>query len=502
MTTVSNPLQPALTPLSSGLSDAILSCSVDRIFPTIESALQRIMPHDYAAIAFRDLKEGGHLRRKELSYQSESVTVQETLLPRGRTPSGWVLAHRKPLLVSKLDRDRFAHPLEIAQAGIRFGCWIPLICGERAVGVLLVGSREDSGLEQRVPELLALSPQIAGAFQITERFQQLAVLANQLQEEKSYFEEQVRRDRRLEKVLGGSSGFARVMARARTAATVQQTVLITGERGTEKELIAGLIHRLSPRQRQAFIRVNCAGQQANLLAKNLFGYQEESMEGSSFRRVGWLELAHRGTLFLEEVSDLPLELQSRLLGALHERRLTRREGQSGTQLDVRVIASTSRDLWVLVNSGKFDAELYRWLTVFPFQILPLRKRADDIPLLVNHYVSKFAKQMNKTIDSISQETMSLLAAGRWPGNTRELEIFIERAVMRTTGTTFRVPLIDLDAPQEENLQTAERKHILRVLRATKGMIGGPNGAAKKLGVKRTTLNSKLKKLGIERATYR
>ncbi len=226
------------------------------------------------------------------------------------------------------------------------------------------------------------------------------------------------------------------------------------------------------------------------------------MTGAALRRVGRLELAHHGTLFLEEVGDLPVELQSRLLGTLHERRLTRREGQSSLQLDIRVLASTSRDLSALVNSGRFNRELYQWLMVFPIQLLPLRKRAGDIPLLVNHFVSKYAKQMNKTITNISQETMSLLSAGQWPGNLRELENFIERSVMLTTGPTLRAPLVELEAPQEENLQSAERKHILRILRDTRGVIGGPSGAANRLGVKRTTLNSKLKKLGIEREAYR
>jgi formate hydrogenlyase transcriptional activator len=485
------------------ISKAVLTCSdIDHILPTIESALQQIMPHDYAAIAFRDEKSGGHLRQRELSSRYDSGSVQEATLPIGRTPAGWVLNHQRPLLVSKIDHTQFSKPLDHLQAEIRFGCWIPLVRRGEAIGVLLVGSRDDEHLEQRVMDLLALSPQIAGALEITETFQQIVDFTDQLREEKSYLEEQLRNEWKFENVIGMSAGFRSVMEQVRRVAPGPETVLIKGEIGTEKELIARLIHQLSPRNRRIFVKVNCAAQPAHILAKKLFGYEKEGVSGAALRRVGRLELAHHGTLFLEEVGDLPVELQSRLLGTLHERRLTRREGQSSMQLDLRVLASTSRDLSALVNSGKFNRELYQWLMAFPIQLVPLRKRAGDIPLLVNHFVSKYAKQMNKTITNISQETMSLLSAGQWPGNLRELENFIERSVMLTTGPTLRAPLVELEAPQEENLQSAERKHILRILRDTRGVIGGPSGAANRLGVKRTTLNSKLKKLGIEREAYR
>jgi formate hydrogenlyase transcriptional activator len=500
--TLSDPLKSALPSGPFELSEAILSCSVDLILPTIESALQRIMPHDYAAIAFRDAKGGGHLRQRELSSQFDPVSVRETVLPVGRTPPGWVLAHQRPLLLSKIDHSQFAQPLDLAQAGIRFGSWIPLICRGEAVGALLVGSRDDAHLEQRVVDLLALAPQIAGALEITESFQQIVAFIDQLQDEKSYFAEQLRSEWRFENVIGASAGFRSVMDRVRTAASIQQAVLIKGEIGTEKELIARLIHQLSPRHRQIFVKVNCAAYPPHILARKLFGYEKKGSSGASSRRLGWLQLAHQGTLFLEEVADMPMELQSRLLSTLQDKRLVHPEARTGISLDIRLLASTNCDLTALVHSGKFNGDFSQHLMAFPIRLLPLRKRATDIPLLVNHFVAKFARQMNKTINYIPPEMMGTLTRGRWPGNLRELENFIERAVMLTTASTLRAPLGELDVAGEDNLQAVERKHILRVLKGTRGVVGGPGGAAERLGVKRTTLNSMIKKLGIERATYR
>ena len=502
MTPLPDPLKRALPSSTLRLSEAILSSSVEQMLPTIESALQRIMPHDYAAIAFRDAQSAGQLRQRELSSQFNSTSARETVLPVGRTPPGWVLAHQRPLLVSKIDHSKFAQLPDQAQAGLRFGCWIPLICRGEAVGVLLVGSRDDDHLEQRVVDLLALAPQIAGALEITENFRQIVAFTDRLQEENSYFAEQLQGESRFENVIGVSASFRGVMDRVGTAASTQQAVLIKGEIGTGKELIARLIHQLSPRRHQMFVKVDCGAYPPRILAGKLFGHKKQYSLGASSRRLGWADLAHQGTLFLEEVGDLPVELQSRLLGVLHERRSARREGQSGTRLDIRAMASTSRDLLTLVNLGKFNRELYQWLNAFPIQILPLRKRAQDIPLLVNHFVAKFAKRMNKTIEPVSPETMGILMRNRWPGNLRELENFIERAVMRTGASTLCIPQLEIDVVGEQNLQSIERQHILRVLRETRGVIGGPGGAAERLGVKRTTLNSMIKKLGIERATYR
>jgi transcriptional regulator with GAF, ATPase, and Fis domain len=493
---------PSLNGAPTGeLREATLSCpDLHQILPAIEPVLQKMMPHDYAAIALRDEKTG-HLRLRELSAGCAAESVQVALLPSERTPAGWALTQQKPLLVSTIHLKQFSKVSDGLPDGMLFGCWIPLRRRGQAIGVLFVGSRHDAHFEKRALDLLALSPEVAGAIELTESVQQLADSTDKLREEKSYLEDQLRSEWRFENIIGMSNGFRTVMEQVRRVAPSGQTVLIRGENGTEKELIARLIHELSLRNREIFVKVRCAGEAAEILAGKLFGSEKESLGGIGSRRLGRLELAHGGTLFMEEIADLPTELQSRLLLGLREGQPERVEGQGRIRLDIRLLASTSRDLSALVSAGGFNKDLYRLLTVAPIHLLPLRDRSSDIPLLVGHFVSKFARQMNKTINIVPPETMSILCASQWPGNVRELENFIERAVMLTHGCTLRAPMSELEALPDESLQAAERKHILRILRDTRGVIGGSRGAAKRLDVKRTTLNSKLKKLGIEREVY-
>jgi formate hydrogenlyase transcriptional activator len=474
---------------------------IDHILPAITAALRKLMPHDYAAIVFQDENADGHLRLRELSSNFNSGSIHLEELPLELTPASWVLTNQRILLLSRCDPGQLPDPRDYLQSEIKYGCWIPLVRRGETIGVLFVGSRHDAQLEQRVIDLLGPSAQVAGALEIAENVQDAVDLSSQLREEKAYLEEQLSNEWRFENVIGMSSGFRDVMERVRKLGPGHETVLIIGENGTEKELIARLIHQLSPHHHRTFVKVNCGGYPAHILAKKLFGYEKTGMGGGAVRRMGRLELAHLSTLFLEEVADLPTELQSRLVLAIKEKGLAQPEGQARVSLDIRLLASTSRDLSVLANPGKFNGDLYQLLTVCPMELLPLRNRSGDIPLLVNHFVGKFARQMKKTIHTIPQETMSALCAGQWPGNLRELENFIERAVMLTPGSTLRAPLVELEALYDESLQAAERNHILRVLRDSKGVIGGPGGAAKRLGVKRTTLNSKLKKLGIQREAY-
>jgi formate hydrogenlyase transcriptional activator len=490
------PLRPADGGLTRELSRTVLNCSdIYQILPAIEAVLQKMMPHDYAAIALQDEKTG-YLGLRELSSMRP---VPVAMLSTERTPAGWALNHQKPLLLSTIDLKQFSKPFDGLPSGISFGCWIPLRRRGEAIGVLFVGSRHDADLEKRALDLLALTPQIPGAIEMSESLQQIVESTDKLREEKSYLEDQLRSEWKFENVIGMSNGFRNVMEQVRRVAPGGQTVLIRGENGTEKELIARLIHQLSPRNREIFVKVRCAGQPSNILARKLFGDQKDSLSGT---RLGRLELANRGTLFLEEIGDLPTELQSRLLLAFRAGEPERPEEKGRTALDVRLLASTSRDLSALVGAGRFNEDLYRLLTVSPIQLVPLRERPTDIPLLASHFVSKFARQMNKTISNIPKETMSILCAGQWPGNVRELEHYIERAVMLTTGRTLCAPVSELGALQDETLCAAERKHILLILRDAKGIIGGTRGAANRLGVKRTTLNSKIKKLGIERGAYR
>jgi len=288
-------------------------------------------------------------------------------------------------------------------------------------------------------------------------------------------------------------------------------VLIQGETGTGKELLARAIHRLSPRSERTFIKLNCAAIPAGLIESELFGHEKGAFTGAIARKVGRLELAHEGTLFLDEVGELPLDLQPKLLRALQEHEIERVGGTRSIPINVRLIAATNRDLAKMVAEKTFRSDLYYRLKVFPVFAPPLRDRVEDIPILVRHFVSRHARRMGKTIESIPPEAMDALVAWKWPGNIRELENFLERAVILSRGPVLHVPLAEIEAMQDEEeeeaastnptLVAAERETILRALRDAKGVIGGAGGAAERLGLKRTTLNSKIKKLGIERGDY-
>ena len=287
----------------------------------------------------------------------------------------------------------------------------------------------------------------------------------------------------------------------------EATVLILGETGTGKELIARAIHDLSPRRERTFVKLNCSAIPAGLLESELFGHEKGAFTGAISQKIGRLELAHQGTLFLDEIGDLPLELQPKILRALQEKEFERLGSTRTIPVNIRLIAATNRNLAKMVADREFRSDLYYRLKVFPVEVPPLRERREDIPLLVSYFVHKHSRRMNRAIATIPQETMRALTAWSWPGNVRELENFMERAVILTQGPVLRAPLSELEVFDEPavdsdpSLATAEREHILRALREAKGMIGGPDGAAVRLGLKRTTLNSKLKKLRIMRKDY-
>ena len=310
-----------------------------------------------------------------------------------------------------------------------------------------------------------------------------------------------------DEIVGENPGLKRVLKQVEDVAVTDATVLILGETGTGKELIARAIHELSPRQDHAFVKLNCSAIPSGLLESELFGHEKGAFTGAIAQKIGRLELAHQGTFFLDEVGDLPLELQPKILRALQEKEFERVGGTRTIPVNVRLVAATNRDLTKMVNAGQFRSDLYYRLRVFPITIPPLRERRDDVPLLVRYFLSSHSKRMGRRIETIPTETMQALVKWRWPGNIRELENFIERSVILTQGSVLRAPLAELEAVDERtdatdsNLEVAEREHILRVLRECDGMIGGANGAAERLGLKRTTLNSKMKKLGIKRRDY-
>jgi PAS domain S-box-containing protein len=379
------------------------------------------------------------------------------------------------------------------------------------VGLELSGRRKD-GTE--FPVDIMLSPvEAEGRFvlsvirDLTEKVRIQQALERK-EREKQYLEEELNLEHSFEDIIGESQELKKVLKQVETVASTDVTVLILGETGTGKGLVARAIHRLSPRAQRTFVKLNCAAIPAGLLESELFGHEKGAFTGAISQKVGRLELAHQGTLFLDEVGDLPPELQPKLLRALQEKEFERLGGTRTIAVDVRLIAATNRNLEKMVVDREFRSDLYYRLRVFPVTIPPLRERREDIPLLVRYFVTKHARQMDKRIETIPPGVMRALTKWSWPGNVRELENFIERAVILTKGPSLRIPFAELvvsanEAPSTDaSLEAADREHILRILREAKGVIAGPNGAAARLGLKRTTLNSKLKKLGIDRDDFR
>ena len=301
-------------------------------------------------------------------------------------------------------------------------------------------------------------------------------------------------------LVGSSPKFRAVLDEINMVAPVDSAVLVSGETGTGKEVIAQAIHDASPRRRNQFVAINCAAVPATLIESELFGHERGAFTGALTPRVGRFQLADRGTLFLDEIGDLPLELQPKLLRALQEQRFERLGGNQTVQVNVRVIAATNQDLWGMVQERRFRADLYYRLNVFPITLPPLRERRDDIPLLAAHFVRKFAERPGKPVFHIPDNVMEAFTSHDWPGNIRELQNFIERAVIMTTGTVLRPRLADLSpqptATSVRTLAGAERTLIIETLRETHGVVGGKSGAAARLGLPRTTLIARMQRLGL------
>jgi formate hydrogenlyase transcriptional activator len=317
------------------------------------------------------------------------------------------------------------------------------------------------------------------------------------------FEREIRSELRFEGIVGGSAALQRVLRQVEVVAPTDSGVLILGETGTGKELIARAIHYQSGRRDRPFIKLNCAAIPSGLLESELFGHERGAFTGAIMRKAGRFEVADKGTLFLDEVGDIPLELQPKLLRVLQEREFERLGSTRTQQVDVRLVAATHRDLKQMVAEGKFRSDLYYRLHVFPLPIPPLRERREDIPLLVRHFVDEYARRMNRRIETIPPHAMEAFINYSWPGNVRELQNFIERTVILSQGSVLRPPLEELkqatvQRPSAElsTLAEMEREHVLRALRASNWMVGGPNGAAARLGMKRTTLAYRIRKLNV------
>lgn len=495
------------------LSGVLLSnVDIGKLLSAISASIQNVVPHDIGILELHD-PVTDQLRVQLLERDSPSRAVKETIVPINNSPAGWAFTSRVPLMLSNIHSGTFAPQTfsHLTSVGVKAACWLPLINRDRAIGTLTVGSRREAAFDERDVQVLGkIAGQIAAAVDNALAFRQMAELRDKLREEKQYLEEELNIEHRFDEIIGESASLKQVLSQIETVAPTEATVMIEGETGTGKELIARAVHRLSKRHERPFIKLNCAAIPSGLLESELFGHEKGAFTGAIARKIGRLELADKGTLFLDEVGDLPLDLQPKLLRALQEKEIERVGGTRTIPVDVRLVAATNRNLSEMVAEKKFRSDLYYRLHVFPLAVPPLRQRRDDISLLVRYFVDKHAHKLGRNIETIPQEVMDALSNWSWPGNIRELENFIERAVILTRGTTLRAPLAELHmaettdtdqpAAASSTLQSAERELILRVLRETKE-IGGPEGAAAKLGLKRTTLNSKLKKLGISRRDY-
>jgi formate hydrogenlyase transcriptional activator len=422
-------------------------------------------------------------------------------------PMGHVWLTQRPLLLPSED-GTLAPRYQAVQQFCSSVCILPLTTARRRLGVLGWGSRQQAAYTAGNVEFLQqVAKQVAVAVENALAFDQIAELKEKLQTEKVYLEEEIRTDHNFEEIVGESPALRRVLKEVETVAPTDSTVLIRGETGTGKELIARALHHLSPRRDRTFVKLNCAAIPTGLLESELFGHEKGAFTGAVSQKVGRFELAHEGTLFLDEVGDIPLELQPKLLRVLQDQEFERLGGTKALSVNVRLVAATHRDLRRMVADGQFRGDLYYRLNVFPLVLPPLRERREDIPRLVRHLTQKFARRMGRRIETIPAEAMDALARYPWPGNIRELQNLIERAVILSPGPVLHVSLGDLkstSAPPEESSATpvtladAEREHVLSALRDTNWVIGGPNGAAARLGLPRSTFYRIMSKLGISR----
>jgi formate hydrogenlyase transcriptional activator len=482
---------------------------VRQLFPAISGLIRKIVQQDYASIAlYEEASQSLHLYALDSTLAAE-IIAPGTTLPIAGSIAEPVVLHGEPRNCNREDLAALDSPLvrRMLDGGIRSFCSIPLITRKGKLGTLNLGSMQESAFAtQDISFLKQVAAQVASALDNARAYREIADLTDKLKKEKLYLQDEIRSVLNFEEIVGESPSLQHVLSQVNTVAPIDATVLILGETGTGKELIARAIHRMSARKDGSFIKLNCAAIPTGLLESELFGHEKGAFTGAVSAKVGRLELADKGTLFLDEVGDIPLELQPKLLRVLQDQEFERLGGVRTIRVNLRLIAATNRDLANRVAEGEFRSDLYYRLHVFPVHIPPLRERGTDIPLLVRYFVQKFSRRMNKQIETIPSEVMDALSRWEWPGNVRELENFIERSVILSSGTLLNVPLAELRSVSHEirrdaTLESLEREHILRVLRETGGVISGLQGAATRLGMKRTTLQSKMQKLGIRRTDY-
>jgi formate hydrogenlyase transcriptional activator len=488
---------------------AVSNLDLTQLFQAIPTSVRRAMQCDAACLSLPE-KEGAELRIHGLDFpDGRGFLVNEMVLPSDNTSPGRAFESGKVFYWGAPPDDLASVALQKnAGEGFQSGCFLPIVRGNRKLGVLhLLDRRKDAFSVQDVDFLGQVAGQVAIALENALEYRNVNESREQLAEERLYLLDEIRSEHRFQEVVGSSGALKRVLRQVETVAPTGSTVLIYGETGTGKEMIARAIHKLSSRKDRTFVKLNCAAIPLGLLESELFGHEKGAFTGAIERRIGRFELANRGTLFLDEIGDIPLELQSKLLRVLQEQEFERLGSTRSIKVDVRIVAATNRDLGKLVEEKQFRADLYYRLNVFPLMLPALRERRTDIPDLVRYFAEKYAKQMNKTIDTIPSDAMSTLARYDWPGNIRELQNFIERAVILSKGTVLQPPIAELKFPagkaacvetKPNSLDHAQREHIVQILRETRWVLGGSNGAAARMGIPRTTLIYKMRRLGIQR----
>jgi len=469
-------------------------------------SLRNYFDNDFAAVWIID-KEQNRLETAAMDFPSgrgfiDDVTVELTAedIHRMKTRQPELWGQKELQALPETVRESFA------SEGLESMLVTALRTANRPLGVITLGSKRARHFRHQDLDLLGqIATQISLALDNAIAYEKLNASRDQIEEERLYLETELRAEYNFENIVGRSPSLIKVLQQIQIVAPTDSTVLLHGETGTGKELIARAIHSLSSRKSRTFVRLNCAAIPSGLVESELFGHEKGAFTGALMQKKGRFEIADQGTLFLDEIGDISLDLQPKLLRALQEQEFERLGSTRTIQVDVRLIAATHRDLGAMIRNNQFREDLFYRLNVFPVEIPPLRDRREDIPLLVNFFVSRLSRKMQKNIESIPKDAMEALTNAPWPGNIRELENFIERAVILTQGSDLKVPLKELkrasvvsSATTGSTLEEAERQAIIEALQASSGKISGLGGAAERLGLKRTTLQNKMIKLGISR----
>jgi len=491
-------------------SALVSSLDLQKLLQGVASSMGRIVHQDFTHLALYD-KVSDSMKNYVLDLEGQPVgALSETPVPLSESPAGIALRRGEALIFNHSDLQSIGsdYATRMLELGVRSVCCLPLVSRGRKLGTLGLLSRGETSFKEDLAVLRQIAAQVAIAVDNACAYDEIAKYKDKLSKEKLYLEEELHAEHNFGEVIGNSPALKQVLKQVEIAAPSGATVLILGETGTGKELVARAVHRLSSRRDGNFIKLNCAAIPTGLLESELFGHEKGAFTGAINQKVGRLELADKGTLFLDEIGEIPTELQPKLLRVLQDHEFERLGGLRTIKVNVRLIAATNRDLAEAVEQHQFRSDLYYRLNVFPIKVPPLRERPGDIPMLVRYFVQKFARRMGKNIESIPSEILREFEQWHWPGNVRELENFIERSVILTPGSAFFAPIGELRIiPPDRNrksgstLEDVEREYILRTLRESGGVIAGVRGAAARLGMKRTTLQSRMHKLGITREEY-